>query len=171
MAEIMDRLRQDHVNMGRLLDMFDGQAAAMARGEEMDRKKVSNALVYCLSYPDLFHHPVEDKIYRRMLARGASADQIGDLERAHEELSALTRRLSHKMLEEEDSADGRKVLQSLLKSFVSAYRLHIEAEEKVFFPQAEEILFAADWAAVEAEMEQCADPLFGDSGNLSHAAL
>jgi hemerythrin-like domain-containing protein len=65
----------------------------------------------------------------------------------------------------------RKILASLIESFVKSYRLHLEAEDKIFFPLAEEMLEPADWAAIDAEMARMPDPLFGDRALLDYPSL
>ena len=92
MAEIIDSLREDHRNMHRLLDVLDSQIEVFRRGEEPDYELLTQTIDYCLNYPDHIHHPMEDEVYRHLSAKDpALKKQMGDLEAAHDDLSALTR--------------------------------------------------------------------------------
>jgi len=172
MAEIMNILRADHRTMARLLDNLESQIAPLCGEAVPNYDLLNEAVNYCLTYPDLYHHPKEDQVYRRLIEKGVSPDQLGDLETAHQDLSGLTHRLAQK-LKSAQSAEPvhRKILASLIESFVKSYRLHLEAEDKVFFPLAEEKLEPADWAAIDAEMARMPDPLFGDRAPLDYPSL
>ena len=172
MAALIDTLREDHRNMARLLDKLEGEIAPL-RGEAVPNFDViTEAVTYCLTYPDLYHHPMEDLVYRRMVDRGVSPDQVGDLETAHQDLAGLTRRLSRLVKEsQEGTPDQRNTLASLIESFVGSYRLHMGAEDKIFFPLAEEKLTAEDWAAIERDLSRMPDPMFGDRALIDYPKL
>ena len=59
----------------------------------------------------------------------------------------------------------------LLSSFVAAQRDHIRKEEASFFPAAERILDASDWAEVESKVADLIDPLSADPVEHRFAAL
>ena len=172
MAAILDSLREDHRNMTRLLDKLEAQIAPL-RGEAVPHFDVINeAVTYCLTYPDLYHHPMEDLVYRQMVERGVSPDQIGDMETAHQDLAGLTRRLSRLAKASQDGTpEQRDTLASLIESFVKSYRLHMEAEDKIFFPLAEEKLTPEDWAAIDRELSRMPDPMFGDRALIDYPKL
>lgn len=172
MAEIMDVLREDHRTMTRLLDKLEEQIAPLGGAAEPDFDLLNEAVSYCLTYPDLYHHPKEDQVYRRLVEKGVSPDQVGDLEAAHKDLSGLTHRLARMLKTGADTDRAhRNKLAGLLESFVKSYRLHLEAEDKIFFPLAEGKLTPVDWAALDAEMARRPDPLFGDRAPLDFPSL
>ena len=172
MAHVMETLREDHKNMTQLLDLMESQIAAI-RGEQQPNFDLLNeAVSYCLTYPKLYHHPKEDLVYRRLVQMGISPDQVGDMETAHEDLQGLTERLSNLLKKAGAAGDvNRETLASLVDSFIKSYRLHIDAEEKIFFPLAEERFQASDWKAIDAELASMADPLFGDRAPLDYGSL
>lgn len=164
MARVMEVLREDHRNMKRLLMILEGQVKILRDEGLPDYGLLSELVSYCLTYPDLYHHPKEDQIYRRLVRRGASKEQLGDMEGAHEELAALTRRLAEALdPPPEPSASGRRTFASQLESYIRSYRSHIEAEDLIFFPLAEAMLQPDDWKAVDALMKRMDDPIFGDT--------
>jgi len=163
MAATIDLLRQDHRNLAKLLKALERQVLLFEDGEEADLDIVKAVLDYCLTYPDLCHHPKEDVVLRRLTVRAPEAAvRVGDLQAEHETLSASTRRfatalhhLTHSAVRPQDWF-GRAA-----RSFLESYWQHMELEETVFFPLALRELNDEDWALVDAEVEQLSDPLFG----------
>lgn len=163
MANIMESLREDHSNMLHLFDLLEEQCEALKGDADADYGILHEAINYCLTYPDLYHHPKEDRIYQKMLEHGASPEQIGDMEAAHHDLAGLTRRMAAAVdVDADERESNREALAELAQRFIDSYRLHIDAEEKVFFPLAEKLLGPADWDAIEASMKRVNDPLFGE---------
>lgn len=171
MAKVMEILRKDHRNMRRLLDILEGQLEIIRAENIPDGELLDEVVNYCLTYPDLYHHPKEDQVYRRLIRQGVSSDQIGDMETAHLELKGLTIRLARALKEAHQKKRYDKVLASLIESFVDGYRLHIESEELTFFPLAEERLSESDWREIDALLTRLNDPLFGDAKNGSFRHL
>lgn len=173
MAEIIDSLREDHRNMHRLLDVLESQVEVFRRGEEPDYDLLTQTVDYCLNYPDHVHHPKEDRVYRRMAEKDpALKKQVGDLEAAHVELSDLTQRVAQTLdaILKEGEVD-RQAVVGVAETFIRAYRRHIDIEEKSFFPLAERVLEADDWQAIEADMAQSTDPLFGEEAAENYRRL
>lgn len=173
MTNILAALRQDHRNMGQLLDAAERQLDCFDRGETPDYDILQGVLDYCLTYPDLYHHPKEDLVFARLRqVDPATADTIGDLTAEHRALAAATRRFAaamHSVLQ--DLEVPRESFDRVTREFLESYRQHIGMEERVFFPAAEARLTAADWAAIEAKAKVQADPLFGAESEASYAAL
>ncbi len=95
MASIVDSLRQDHINSTLLLDVLEQQLAIFSRAEVPDYEMMQGIAEYFLDYPNLYHHPTEDMILRKMISRGwAEKDGYPDLRHEHQELAAMTRGFS-----------------------------------------------------------------------------
>jgi hemerythrin-like domain-containing protein len=163
---IMDELRSDHRNMESLLSVLESQMEVFRRGETPDYELLTQTIEYCLNYPERFHHPKEDLLYRHLARKDeALVDKIGDLEAAHGELTALTQRVASAVdaILKEGEVD-RKAVVNVTEAFVRTYRQHIAAEDSVFFPLAERELEKNDWEEIEAAAaEEESDPLFGET--------
>ena len=164
MPEAIRILRQEHANMAMLLDILDRQLAATKAGERLDYDMIKAILDYFISYPDLFHHPKEDLIFLRLRARDSDkAKPIAELLTGHEDLSLLTRRFARAMFDQ--ILNPGEVTQiwfaSLGRKFVDENRRHMAREEEHFFPRALEVLSSEDWAAIDAQITNREDPLFG----------
>ena len=165
MTGVMSTLRADHRNMTQLLDVLDAQFQMLEEGGSPDYEVVSGIMEYCLNYPDLYHHPKEDIVYRALRARRPeAAEKMGNLETLHAELGDLTRRLAAAVRQVLSGAEmDRGSVVGLAKEFTASYRHHIEMEEEHFFPVAENLLIAEDWADIQSDLRVADDPIFGVS--------
>ena len=163
MAKIMDRLRQEHVDMAKLLDIFERQIALFRRGDGTDYDLIESVLDYSLTYPDLCHHPKEDLVYQALRIRDPeAAEAVGDLLADHEQLASLTRRIATALRHIlQDSNMPREWFAGQATGFIDAYRRHMEMEEKLFFPAALRSLGKTDWAEIDVRVTDRDDPLFG----------
>ena len=81
--------------MAKLLNAFERQLAAFDQGATPDHDIVRGVIDYCLTYPDLYHHPKEDLVFARLQLRDpATAEAVGDIRAEHEALSEAIRRLA-----------------------------------------------------------------------------
>ena len=123
---------------------------------------MQGVMEYFLDYPDLYHHPTEDLILRKMKSRSwASKDGFPDLHHEHQELAVMTRgfstALQNILLEIETT---REAFQQRARKFLDFYRTHIRKEEEVFFPAALEVLTKEDWVDISEVREVWDDPIF-----------
>ena len=160
MSKTIESLRQDHRNMQKLLDVIAVEFDLFKTGGTPDYELLHSALRYCLHYPELYHHPKEDAVYEQMRDRTPQAlTGMGNLEKAHELLSDLVRRVMAMVQRIENEAEfSRPEVSSLMEEFLDGYRHHIAMEEDVFFPAAEACLTEADWAEVDDKIAHMMDP-------------
>lgn len=173
MSNMLRRLRQDHANVQKLLFILERQIAALDRRERPDWEIIEGAIGYFLTYPDLRHHPTEDRILRCLQAKNPSAAApFRGLDTEHREHSAALRRIAAATRQVlQDASMARQGYVGLLSGFVVALRDHIRREEAGFFPAAERSLDASDWAELEREGPDLTDPLAGDPVERRFAAL
>jgi len=173
MSETMRRLRQDHANLMRLLAALERQVAALERNEA-DWDIVQRIVEYCLAYPDLHHHPLEDQVLARLRGKDpAAAKPFIGLETEHRELAASLRRLAAAIEQVlQDAAVPREWLATLARKFLSSQRDHIRREEAEFYPAAERALGNADWTDLDGSISRLpADPLFERPTNRDYISL
>lgn len=166
MNHVVDSIRQDHVNLAKLLNAVERQLALFDKGETPDYDIIRGVADYCLNYPDLYHHPKEDIIFQHLRRRDPLVvQQVGNLDAEHQALAALTRHFAdavHNVLR--DAEVSREAFDKAARGFLDTYRAHMRKEEEVFLPAAERALDDADWREVEAQAAQHEDPVFGSGG-------
>src|SRR4029077_12511930 len=130
MSETMQRLRQDHTNLSRLLTALERQVNAMERGDEADWDIVRRIVEYCLTYPDLHHHPLEDLVLARLQNKDAMiATPFIGLVTEHRELSASLRRVAAAIEQVlQDATVPRDRFIRLVRKFLSTQRDHTRRE-------------------------------------------
>ena len=163
MSETMELLYREHADMTKLLNILDREIAVLDEGGVPDYETVDQVLDYCLNYPDLCHHPKEDLVLRALRKRDpVAADFVGDLEASHGELANQTRRFAAAVQQILNEANvPRDWFGEIARKFLKGYRHHMEMEDEFFFPAALKHLTEEDWAEVDANLPQHADPLFG----------
>ncbi len=174
MSETMRRLRQDHANLSRLLTALERQVIAMERGDKADWDIVQRIVQYCLDYPDLHHHPLEDRVLARLRNKEpVAATPSIDLVAEHRELSASLRRVAAAVEQVlQDATVPRDWFISLVRRFLSTQRDHIRREESEFYPAAERALGATEWADLDRSASVLpVDPLFERPTNRQYIAL
>lgn len=144
MASILTLLRRQHsllpdpfaVNIGLLVD----------------------ALVYLTSFPDVHHHPLEDRIAERLLhKRAIDPDLVRELEAQHVRLGrqglALLRDLEGAAREETMS---RELVADDICLYAERLRHNMAFEELVLFPAAARRLDDLDWRSMAISTAQAA---------------
>jgi len=173
MPKILDDLRQDHRNFARLWDLLGRELKTFRDGGQPDYGLVESILDYCLNYPDLCHHPKEDKVFEKLSdCDPATAKVIGDLKKEHEKLSSLTWRFSTAVSNVlEDDQLPREWFLDVANDFLGFSRNHMQMEEVLFFPAAQKCLKPEDWAELEDSLENVSDPLFGEDKQEKYKTL
>ena len=161
MAAVMEILREDHVNMGRVLDILERQLVIFERAGEPDYDLIKSIVEYCLDYPNLNHHPLEDLICLHLRENGQRSAEIADkLVEEHRILAELTRRFAVAVDHVLKNLEvPRGTFSEVVREFIDTYRTHMAMEDKLFFPAALQTLSAPAWAAIEARADAHRDPL------------
>lgn len=163
MSLTMQKLRQDHVNLGRLLDILEQELDSLHEGTRTDYELMQDAMLYMTRYPDEVHHPTEDVVFRRLMDRHpATRPAVAGLLDEHEKLVERGRAFRAVLMQVVDgSLVSRAELEREGRDYVRMLRRHVQREETELFPLADQHMQPEDWQAVEAEIELREDPLFG----------
>jgi hemerythrin-like domain-containing protein len=163
-AMIIDFLRQEHRNIEKLLLVLEQELSVFDRGERPDYEVVRAVIAYFRVYPDAYHHPQEDMVFRKLKARDpAAAANIGDLAAEHWRGAERLRRVAQAV--ESVLADRealRQTVDDIIRDFIVHERHHIAMEERDFFPAAIKALHPQDWAEIASTLTDQKDPLFSE---------
>lgn len=154
MPEVLHTLRQEHGQLGRLLDALDWHVTRLEQGATVDYELIRACLEYFLGFPDIAHHPKEDRLYVKLCARAPQeTTAVGDLSREHALLAQKSRDFAA-ALEAVlgDAIVPRNALIGWARGFIDLQRDHMMLEERIFFPAAELKLTEADWADLDREI-------------------
>jgi hemerythrin-like domain-containing protein len=163
MAAMIEVLREEHRNIGRLLRALEHQIEIFASGDPPDYDVIVGVADYFLDYPDRCHHPKEDLIISKLReAHPQAAANIADLSHEHRALHLQARRFRETVAALLNDTDiPRSQIVDAGRDFIDAQWQHLRMEESSFLPVADRLLTPADWADIESRRSQRTDPVFG----------
>jgi hemerythrin-like domain-containing protein len=165
MVKVIFKLRKEHVNFKKLLDLLDAQLDLLHRGEEPDYQLMTDILYYMTEYSDTSHHPKEEAIFSLLLERDSTvAENVAEITRQHHTIGESGARL-HEKLENIISGECEimqlKELETPGRLYITTLRTHMEEEDKNLFVLAEQLLNNDDWKKINVKTQPKSDPLFG----------
>jgi hemerythrin-like domain-containing protein len=161
---VIDLLRQEHRNIEKLLLVLEQELSIFARGERPDYEVVRAVIAYFEVYPEAYHHPQEDIVFKKLKARDpAAAESVGDLAAEHQSVAERLHRVAQAVQGVlMDREILRQTVDSIIRDFIARERQHMAMEEHVFFPAASKALQPEDWAEIAATLTDQKDPLFSE---------
>ncbi len=140
---------------------FSSIRSSARAGHPLDLHLLRAIVDYNLTYPDLYHHPLEDMIFTALRERAPDAAVgVVDLAAEHERLAAASRKLAA-AIDLADATQASAEIVELTDAYRSAWLQHTTMEETVLFPAARDRLNADDWRDIEERAGSGTDPLFG----------
>ncbi len=173
MVQTIDRLRQEHRDLAKLLDILESELAAFDAADTPDYQVMEAIADYFLGYPAACHHPKEDLVYRALVERRPDvATIVGNIEAEHLGIGELVKRFVLAVRNVmRDAEISRDAFDHVVRHFIEEQRKHIDLEEGQLFPLAVEALTDADWADIDGRIADRNDPLFGSMPEDRFAAL
>lgn len=163
MSVVMDQLSQDHIHIARLLDFIDAEVAKAGTAHDLEIALLRDIMEYVTTYPDVYHHPLEDQLFAELKGHpDAAGSEIDEIQAEHTELMALGRTF----LEALDLLlmdEGLRVdkFVAMARAYTTRQRQHLRREERGLFRLARETLTAEEWAELDAGFARAPDPVFG----------
>ncbi|WP_320825378.1 hemerythrin domain-containing protein [Reinekea sp.] len=159
---ILQKLSAEHKNIAQVLYCLRAQIKGYDDPEiEPNIGQIMDILDYICTVPERWHHPVEDIVFTRLLAKNPPhPEQVHTALAEHAELERLTQEL--KTAFERVAMDIAVPVSLLYRTatlYLSRQMLHLDAEESVLFPMAEEYLDEDDWSDVEEAAQRVLESL------------
>lgn len=162
-ARVMQRLHDEHGYIGKLRSAMFEEVSRSSRRGELDVALIRDMMRYLMEFPDKHHHPLEDRIFEKLLAQRSSArSDVLELMAEHKDLAAESQYLYHKLnaIHRGDEKLQPHMLRSTIEAFLVFYAEHVKREEAIVFPAAEKQLSAADWRDIAETFQAVDDPVF-----------
>lgn len=121
-------------------------------------------LFYIDEFPERLHHTKETELlFPPVRARAPHLkDALDKLDRDHARGEAAVRELQHLLLAWELLGDSRRAaFEQAVGRYLDFYLEHMKLEETVILPEAEKVLSAQDWQALDEAFATNCDPLTG----------
>lgn len=161
----IEKLRREHAEMRRVVILIRMQLDLIGRHAEPDLVLLTNALYYMRKFPSVVHHPKEELIFEKLLARGAPVQkEVEQTHVQHQEIYALEDNLIELALAmQQGDRQAQARLLEFGRHYLAIQAMHAETEERVLFPAAQQNLHAYDWKDIRKKSVSIDDPLFGGS--------
>ena len=168
----LEILCNEHGLIRHFLDNLALAVEKLESGERPPREFFENAVKFCRTFADKFHHIKEEHVMFVRLAQkqsGAIDGQIESLrhqhERARDHIAAIAGAL-------DGYAAGQPVQTSQVLESAAAYisllRNHIHTEDHVFFPMVQEMLSEEEEGQLQVEFEKARQKAGGSAFEDSH---
>ena len=121
-------------------------------------------LFYIDEFPERLHHTKETELlFPPVRARAPHLKEALDkLDHDHARGETAVRELQHLLLAWELLGESRRAaFEEAVKRYLDFYLEHMKLEETVILPEAEKVLTAQDWTALDAAFATNCDPLTG----------
>jgi hemerythrin-like domain-containing protein len=171
---VMDRLIVEHRSVFALLRELERVASQTSPLTAGDYCLARDIVAYVHDYSDNIHHPTEDLVFARLLARRpAMKPTVQRLRDDHEAMAVETRSLFNLLdaLATRRASGRHAAVRKACTDYVAHQRAHMQFENRELFPAAARWLTAADWRAVAANFLVADDPLFGTVVSRKHRVL
>lgn len=161
---ILEQLKTDHENVATLLDILDDQVERVRKAENADYDLMRDIMHYMTTYPDGFHHPMEDAMIEKLVERDpGNRDMALGVVKEHNDLARKSKSFLDMLLK---VVDGEIVLRKDIVArgvdYIQFLRSHMQREEQRLFPRAEAVLSEKDWKEISETIESRRDPVFGE---------
>ena len=164
---IVDGLKEDHRYMIKLLYQLEQQIKSMSglTSQSLNLDVLLEIVDYIKQYPEICHHPVEEKMFEMIQQKPVSFTDHALIEKVIDEhvmLDALAELLEIKIGE---CLAGRCTQSSLLRTgqmFHQQQLKHIECEQSHIFPLCKQYFNKEDWQ----KLQSLADEVIARENNL-----
>jgi hemerythrin-like domain-containing protein len=176
-AKAIERIREEHRNMGKVLAALRDKAAGLTAGDLSSGTLdlLYGMLYYMRVFPHRAHHPKEEDYLFPALKRRAPEmqDELDALSAEHESGDAALKALedSLKGLGAGSAEAALAAFKDAVRAFVEGEFAHMRREEEAVLPAAERSLKPEDWKAIDKAFAANRDPVFSEEVELGFEAL
>lgn len=165
MSTAIPILQREHANMVKVLAVLDAEIKVFHDLGDLDLDLLFSIIDYIESFPDVVHHPKEEKFIFDVLAgRDSEAlPLIAELRAQHESEKGMIAALREgvEALSVDAPMDKSAFVESVTRYTTFVYD-HMILEEMQLFPMARESLLASDWEEIDRAIAENRDPMFDD---------
>ncbi|MFK7732746.1 MAG: hemerythrin domain-containing protein [Pseudomonadales bacterium] len=172
--KVMRRLHDEHTYIGKLRKAMSVEINKLKRSGVVDVVVLRDMMRYLMEYPDVHHHPLEDRVFEKLAAYdGAVRSEVLELLAEHKDLARESQYLYHKLdaIVHGTEKIQKSLLRASLVDFLELYGEHVRREESIVFPAAEEMLSNKQWRDIARHLPKVDDPVFGENNIEKFARL
>lgn len=153
-----ETLKHEHQIILLALGAVEREMSQIQAGEPVPEERIGQMIDFVQNFADRCHHAKEEKLlFARMGERGMTVHggPIGVMLQEHDEGRRLVRAAAGALPQAgAGDASARTALAANLLGFVRLLRAHIDKEDNVLYPMADQILTPADQADLATAFER-----------------
>ena len=149
-------LMEEHEIILRALRILEVLAGRAAQGAEVPAKAVGEALEFLTQFADIHHHQKEEEILFPALEEAglpAEGGPVGVMLQEHVQGRALIAALRAAAPQAAGDAAGRERFASTARAYTALLSAHIDKENHVLFPMADQAIGGESRKRVEEEFD------------------
>jgi hemerythrin-like domain-containing protein len=158
-----DDLMDEHRVIERMLVILTKASNRLEKGQDVDSELYVDAVDFLKNFADKCHHTKEEKLlFEKMMERGVSGEvgPIAVMMREHQDGRAHVKSLD-KLSKEKMSKTTREGLIKSSRAYVDLLSKHIQKEDNVLYPLANQILDKEDQKELEKGFEEVEEKVMG----------
>jgi hemerythrin-like domain-containing protein len=131
-------------------------------------------LFYIDEFPERLHHRKESDLLFPLIRQRSdrAAEALEKLDRDHGVGERAIRDLEHALLAWEMLGESRRAdFEQAVERYLSFYLKHMQMEEEIVLPLAQQVLEPADWAVLDEAFGENRDPLTGHPASADYEQL
>jgi hemerythrin-like domain-containing protein len=163
MARPTDELMDEHRVIERMLKILLAASDDLANGKDVDPALFIEAVDFLQNFADKCHHAKEENLlFEKMIERGVSGEvgPIAVMMREHQDGRAHVRKLAA-LSKEKMTERSRGGLITSSRAYVDLLSKHIQKEDNVLYPLANQILEPGDQKELEKGFEEVEQKVMG----------
>lgn len=158
-----DDLMNEHRVIERMLEILTKASNRLEKGQDIDSELYVDAVDFLKNFADKCHHTKEEKLlFEKMMERGVSGEvgPIAVMMREHQDGRAHVKSLD-KLSKEKMSKTTREGLIKSSRAYVDLLSKHIQKEDNVLYPLANQILDKDDQKELEKGFKEVEEKVMG----------
>ena len=157
------QLSEEHKLVLMVVEAMEREVGAIERDDRVHADRVTEMVDFTRNFTDGCHHAKEEKILFPLLEERdtASRGTVAVLLSEHEGGRMAMRAITDALPDVDTNADSRKVVAKNLADYAFVLRLHINKEDTLLFPRADEVLADEDQRHLAAEFHRVEEEEIG----------
>lgn len=163
MARPTDELMDEHRVIERMMKILQSASDDLANGKDVDPALFIEAVDFLQNFADKCHHAKEENLlFEKMIERGVSGEvgPIAVMMREHQDGRAHVRKLAA-LSKEKMTERSRNGLIKSSRAYVDLLSKHIQKEDNVLYPLANQVLEPGDQKELEKGFEEVEEKVMG----------
>lgn len=156
-------LKNEHRVIERMLGIVSRASDKLDSSQEVDPELFVDAADFFRNFADRCHHSKEERLlFEKMMARGMSGETgpIAVMLHEHEDGRAHVRKMAELSGKKLDR-NARKELVEHVRAYVELLSAHIQKEDNILYPMADQLLSEADEQELERGFEEVEEKVMG----------